>query len=177
MIGTERLISFAAVSGPQGLDGEVKVLSLSDHQRRFMELPGKEVLWRRGVNMRVLKVTEVRGDGRYYFLRFVQVTDRVKAQELTQGELVVPESELIPLPAGSYYLHEIIGLRVSDMTLGELGLVTEVLQPGSNDVYVVEGPLGQVLIPALKSVVLTIDLAKGHMEVDLPEGLLQDDED
>ncbi|HSL93880.1 MAG TPA: hypothetical protein VK905_04685, partial [Bacillota bacterium] len=74
MISNERLISFAAVSGPQGLDGEVKVLSLSDHQRRFLELPGKEVVWRRGTAMRVLTVTDVRGDGRYYFLRFAQVT-------------------------------------------------------------------------------------------------------
>lgn len=176
MMGSERLISFAAVSGPQGLDGEVKVLSLSDHSRRFLELAGNTVIWRRRADMRVLTVTEVRGDGRYYYLRFAQIVDRASAQELARGELVIPESELIPLPEGHYYLHEIIGLRVHDRVKGDLGRITEVLQPGSNDVYVAEGPLGQVLIPALKSVVLRIDLSGGSMEVELPEGLLADDE-
>ena len=176
MIGNERLISFAAVSGPQRLEGEVKVLSLSDHSRRFLELPGKTVVWKRGADMRVLTVTEVRGDGRYYYLRFAQVPSRAAAQELSRGELVVPQSELIPLPAGHFYLHEIVGLRVQDRRHGDLGRITEVLQPGSNDVYVTEGPLGQVLIPALKSVVLRIDPENCLMDVELPEGLLTDDE-
>ena len=176
MTGIEPFISFGAVSGPQGLDGEIKVLSLSEHERRFLELPGKSVLWRRGGLMRVLTVSEVRNSGRYYVMKLAGIDSRESAMELSHGEFVIPMSELIPLPEGKYYLHQIVGLRVVDRDLGELGTVKEVLQPGSNDVCVVSGDLGEILIPALKSVVYRIDLSDGRMDVKLPEGLLSDHE-
>ena len=62
------------------------------------------------------------------------------------------------------------------------GKITEVLQPGSNDIYVVgppeakakgEKPAGDLLVPALKTVVKKVDLPAGRMEVELPAGLLE----
>ena len=53
-----------------------------------------------------------------------------------------------------------------------LGIVEEVLPTGSNAVHVVQGPLGEVLIPALADVVLNVDLEAGRMTVRLPPGLL-----
>ena len=70
------------------------------------------------------------------------------------------------LDADTNFLADLYGLRgvVSDGR--DLGKLTDVMQPGGNDVYVFKGPLGEVLVPALKSVVLAVDLEKGEMRLD-----------
>jgi 16S rRNA processing protein RimM len=52
-----------------------------------------------------------------------------------------------------------------------LGHLTEILYTRANDVYVVTGPQGELLLPALRDVVLRVDLEAGRMVVVLPEGL------
>ena len=85
----------------------------------------------------------------------------------------VPESEAAcELPPGEYFVHQIVGLQVLTTAGEDLGTVEEVLSTGANDVYVVPGPRGEVLIPALKTVIRTIDLATGQLIVELPPGLL-----
>jgi 16S rRNA processing protein RimM len=78
-----------------------------------------------------------------------------------------------PLPEGHYYIFQLVGSRVYT-TGGEfLGILTEVLTTGANDVYVVKGTgKKEILIPALKDVVRKIDLARREMTVALPPGLL-----
>jgi 16S rRNA processing protein RimM len=83
----------------------------------------------------------------------------------------------VPLPAGTYYLDELIGMEVFTDKGLFLGHLSEVLQTGSNDVYVVDNEEAgkgsrQVLIPALKSVVVSLDPVRKRMEVVPPDGLL-----
>ena len=74
------------------------------------------------------------------------------------------------LPEGEYYQHELVGLTVLDESGETLGELTEILTTGSNDVYVVHTPAGgEILLPALKSVILTIDLSAKRMIVKPPE--------
>lgn len=86
--------------------------------------------------------------------------------------LYVPESEAVELPPGEYFVHQIVGLQVHTTAGEHLGTVEEVLSTGANDVYVVPGPRGEVLIPALKTVIRTVDLTAGQLIVELPPGLL-----
>ena len=73
---------------------------------------------------------------------------------LRNKELFVTEDALMPLPAGQYYIHQIVGLEVVDEQERVLGRVTDVLQTGSNDVYVVKSTDGkELLLAALESVV------------------------
>ena len=57
------------------------------------------------------------------------------------------------------------------MTGEDLGEITDILETGSNDVYVVVGPTGEILVPAIRDVIKEIDVLSGLMTVDLPEGL------
>ncbi|MFU1850434.1 ribosome maturation factor RimM, partial [Enterococcus faecium] len=76
-----------------------------------------------------------------------------------------------------YYYHEIIGLTVIDEQARELGKIKEILSPGANDVWVVQRKgKKDALIPYIESVVKQIDLDKGEVHIEIPEGLL-DDED
>lgn len=105
-------------------------------------------------------------------LRLDVVTSREQARDLAGTYLYVPESEAVPLPEGEYFVHQLIGLTVVTEAGETLGPLAEVLATGSNDVYVVKGPKGEVLLPAIKDVVKAVDLAAGTMTVALLPGLV-----
>ena len=155
------------VGAPHGVRGELRVFPLTDFPERFRDMEhayaGEELLLIAGVRYQNEKI----------LLRFAGFDSREKAAALTGRYLSVDRAEAVPLKEGEYYTFDIIGLSVRDEAGQDLGIVTEVLQTGSNDVYVVskKGQAAQILVPALKSVVRDIDLAGGRMVVDLPEEL------
>jgi 16S rRNA processing protein RimM len=89
--------------------------------------------------------------------------DDREAAEALSGRYLEREAE--QLPAGTYYWHQLVGLRVTDELGIELGRVAEVFRAGGNEVYRVEGPRGELLIPALERVVARIDVDAGVMVV------------
>ena len=106
------------------------------------------------------------------FVKLDIVNDRAQAESLRGTELTVPPDHLQPLPDGSYYFYQIIGIDVWDEERGYLGKVTEILKTGANDVYVARGPEGaEVLIPALADVLLEVRPDENRMVVRLLEGL------
>ena len=85
--------------------------------------------------------------------------------------LCVPQSEVPSAEEGEYFHYQLLGLNVRTVEGEELGQLAEILETGSNDVYVVKGAEGEILVPALGKVVREIDIASSLMVVDLPEGL------
>ena len=73
---------------------------------------------------------------------------------------------------GTYYWVDLIGIGVFTTEKEYLGRIESIVETGSNDVYVVKNGEREILIPALETVVLDIDLGKKQMQVDLPEGLV-----
>ena len=104
-------------------------------------------------------------------ISFKGVTDRDRAEALIGAELFIPETELPELDEDTYYWFELIGIEVYNTQEDYLGRITSIFPTGSNDVYVVKNKTNEVLIPALESVVIDIDLELKRMRVDLPEGL------
>lgn len=169
-----RLICIAAVIGVHGLKGDLKVRSYSDHPDRFATLEGANLLWRGRGEQKSVTVLSVKPFGRFYIFALQGVGSREQAEAFLHGDFVVRESETLPLPLGSYYVYQLIGLVVKDEKGSFLGRVKEVLHLGSNDVYVLETRGGDILLPALKSVVHLIDLENGEMQVTLPLGLVDE---
>ena len=85
--------------------------------------------------------------------------------------MTTPQPAEIPLAPGEYFHYQLIGLAVGTEEGEELGTIREILETGSNDVYIVAGPSGDLLIPALAQVVLQVDLDAGRMVVRLMDGL------
>jgi 16S rRNA processing protein RimM len=163
-------IPVGQVVNTHGNKGEVKVLPLTDDASRFEEL--KTVFVEEERQVTPLSVATVRYHKGMVLLTFLEIADMDRAAALKGQFLKIPESELKPLPEGRYYIFQLVGLDVYE---GDLyyGRITEVLQPGSNDVYVVrDGANREILVPALKWVIRSVNLEINRMEVVLPPGLL-----
>jgi 16S rRNA processing protein RimM len=102
--------------------------------------------------------------------------DRNSADELRGLLVQIPIEDAVPLEEGEYYHFQLVGVRVETEDGEWLGQVAEVLQTGANDVYVVRGPRGEILLPAVESVVFELDLDSKRMVVHLLPGLLAGDE-
>lgn len=104
-------------------------------------------------------------------LKLRGVHTREEARDLRGAEISVPLAEAAPLPDGSYYGAELIGVRVVALTGEPVGTLREVIATGSNDVYVVRGPDGDVLVPAIPDVVQGFDPERRELTIELIEGL------
>ena len=152
--------------GPQGTKGELKVEPTTDFPQRFA--PGEQ-LWVQG---RPLTVESSRRHRGHVILKLAAIDTIAEAEKLRGQPLEVPLSNAQTLPQGQYYVYQIVGLEVWTTAGEELGQVAEVAPTGSNDVYVVRGPRGELLIPAIEDVVKEIDLERGRITIEAIEGLL-----
>jgi 16S rRNA processing protein RimM len=111
-------------------------------------------------------VQSARPKGDLLLLKFVDVDDRTEASQLTNLLLYTQTEQLPLLPEGDYYFHELIGLDVFDTDDNYLGVLTEILETGANDVYLVRDATGnEVLIAAVEERILEIDLDESRMTV------------
>lgn len=171
MPGRVRDIVIGKVLAPFGIRGEVKVLVLTDFPARFAV--GNALTLRSAggeIRRTVIETSREHKGGLVLRLSGVETRDDVEA--LRDAEMVIDESELSDLEPDSFYVFDMIGLKVVTDDGREQGEVVEVLQGGANDVYVTSTGL---CIPALKEVVSEVDLDKGRMIIHPVPGLLAED--
>jgi 16S rRNA processing protein RimM len=148
----------ARVLGAKGLAGSIRIEALTDHPERLAE--GESIWIEDEAEQR--SILEAGWGGRVPFIRLEGISDREAAERLVGRYLEAPANAL---PADTYYWHQLIGLTAVDEAGSEMGQVVEVFRAGENEVYRIEGPNGELLIPALREVVRSIDLAAGRMVV------------
>jgi 16S rRNA processing protein RimM len=152
------------VLGVHGLEGAVRVEPLTDFADRFRKGSRLEAGGRR------LTVASVKPSDRGLILRFEEVLDRSAAEALKGAYLTVPLEQARRLPADRFYHFQLVGLPVIEESNGRrLGCVAEVLEYPANDVLRVTEGGDEVLVPMVRSVVRSIDLAAGRILVRLPE--------
>ena len=150
------------------MHGELKVVVETDDPQRFHLL--REVYL--GDGLVRFEVRRARLHGGQAWLQLRGIEDPTAAEQWRNAYVYVPLEQALPLAEGEYYYHQIEGLTVITVEGKVLGQVSEVLPTGANDVYVVQGADGEVLLPALKDVIIQIDLDAGTMLVRVPDGLL-----
>jgi 16S rRNA processing protein RimM len=105
------------------------------------------------------------------------IQTREEVAELRNQLVYVRTADRPPLDAGEYYHHELLGLQMIDEEERILGIVERILETGANDVYIVKDENGaELLIPAIESVILKIDLENNQIFIRLLPGLLPDEE-
>lgn len=158
------LITIGVIVAPHGVRGDLRIMPQTDFPDRFLTMDacyidGKEY-----------HITSARYRKQFILATFKEVPDRNAAELMARKEIQVPRDQLVELPEGRYYIFDIIGLTVEDTKGHVLGTVSDVLQPGANDVYVVKQE-GQpdLLLPVLEHVILDIDVEGGKIIADPPE--------
>ena len=158
----EELFRVGVISNTHGIRGEVKVYPTTDNVRRFDDL--KEVILDTGKEQLILHVTSVK-----YFKNMVIL----KFKEFDNMDLLVTRENAIPLEEGEYYIADIIGSKVITDEDKILGTLTDVLQTGANDVYVVKTKDGkEVLLPSIEECILDRDIENKIVKVHIMKGLL-----
>ena len=115
---------------------------------------------------RSTKVLEAKVHGKVIVAKLEGVPDRNAAEKL-KGQLIsVPRAQLPEQDADEYYWSDLIGMAVRNLQDEVLGTVENLLETGANDVLVVQGDHGQLLIPFIESVVQDVDSAKKVIRVD-----------
>jgi 16S rRNA processing protein RimM len=146
------------VLGAKGLNGSVRIEALTDHPER---LAAGESVWIED-EAEPRTIVEAGWGGRVPVLRLEGIADRDGAQRLVGRYLEAPANAL---PPDTYYWHQLIGLAAVDEAGRQLGEVVEIFRAGENEVYRIEGPDGELLVPALRDVVRSIDLPGRRMVV------------
>ena len=158
------------VMRPHGLSGELKIYPLTTDSERFLKL--REVILRRGEIDQRFKIISARMQMDLVFLTIEGIDSIDQAEKFRGWEVRIDRSEVPPLKEGWYYF-ELEGMQVYEGN-ELLGTLSQVLETGANDVYLVKGTKGEICVPALKSVVQHVDVSARRMDVILPPGLLED---
>ncbi|MDY0220839.1 MAG: ribosome maturation factor RimM [Desulfobacterium sp.] len=167
------LFTLGVVTGVHGVKGLVRVRSFAESFDTF-EAGLEMVVQKAGNKGERHTILKASPHKKGLLIQFAGV-DRNIAETLVGAEILVERDRLPEPEADSYFWEDLIGLRVTDKTLGALGTIDSIMETGSNDVFVVKNKTvdsdQEFLVPALASVVIEIDLDRGEMVVDLPEGL------
>jgi 16S rRNA processing protein RimM len=167
----------ARILRPHGRRGEVAAEILTDFPDHLTRLRSA-ALWDgrtdpRDIAIRKCWISHSRGGQAIFHF---EGSDSISAAEKLVGlEVQIPLSERMALPAGSYYISDLIGCEVHEKGGAALGRVLDVQFPGEGvagtPLLVVNSPHGELLIPLAQEICVRVDIAARRIEVVLPEGL------
>lgn len=171
----EDFVQIGKVIGAHGIAGAVKVYSYAESADCFAARKNLVLIGPSGsaVHYGIVKAQAYKNIMR---LTLDGVATRDQAEALTGADVFLAKAELPALAPDTYYWSDVIGLSVHTVDGGYLGRIEQIIPTGANDVYVVKTPpehaVREILIPAIDSVVLDINIEQGRMRVELPEGLV-----
>lgn len=163
-------ISIGQIVNTYGVKGELKVYPLTDDIRRFDKV--KIVYIEENQGLYKYEIQHIKYLNNIVIVKFKNVEDIESAEKFRNKYIKVHRNDAVKLPEDSFFVCDIIGADVFNLDGELLGKVYDVIQTGSNDVFVVKTEDKEILIPALKTIFKEIDIIKGRMVVKLPEGLI-----
>lgn len=167
----EDLLKVGIISSTHGIRGEVKVFPTTDDPQRFKKL--KNILLDSGKEKRNLKIQSVKFFKQFVILKFEEIDDINDVEKYKGSSLYVTRDQAVKLKEDEYFIADLIGLTVIAEEEKLEGTLKDVMETGANDVYVIELTDGrELLLPAIKECVLSVDIEKGEMKIRLLDGLL-----
>lgn len=167
----EEYLQVGVISNTHGIRGEVKVFPTTDDSARFKKL--KNVFLDTGKEYLELEIEQVKFFKQFVILKFKGYDTINDVERYKQKSLMVDREHAVKLKKNEYFIADLLGLSVYTENEQPLGTLTDVLQTGANDVYVVKmEEQKEVLIPAIRECILEVDMETRRMKVHLLEGLL-----
>ncbi|MDO4454485.1 MAG: ribosome maturation factor RimM [Eubacteriales bacterium] len=167
----ETMFQIGVITATHGLRGEVKVFPTTDDPQRFKKL--KEIMLDTGKELIKLEVEQVKFFKQFVILKFRGYDDINDVEKWKKKPLKVYRDQAVELKKNEYYIADLIDMEVNLEDGTRFGTLKDVMQTGANDVYVIETTDGkEVLLPAIKQCILSVDVEKGHMTVYVMPGLM-----
>ncbi len=167
----EQLLRVGVISSTHGVRGEVKVYPTTDDPNRFKKL--KKVFLDTGREHLELEISGVKFFKNQVILKFKGIDNINDIEKYKGKDLLVSREDAVELGEHENYVADLIDLLVVTEDGEELGILTEVMETGANDVYIVETKEGkEILLPAIRDCILDVDLEEEVMTVHLLPGLL-----
>lgn len=171
-------LNVGKIVNTQGIKGEVRVISQTDFPEERYKKGNTLYLFQEGKDVVELTITSHRKHKNFDIVSFDNHPTINDVEKYRDGILKVRKEDTGELEENAFYYHEIIGCEVVDETGETLGSVKEILSPGANDVWVIkhkEPGKKDILIPYIESVVLEVNVDNKKIIVDIPEGLIDDE--
>lgn len=167
----EDLFQVGVIVSTHGLRGEVNVFPTTDDVKRFKKL--KKVILDTGKEHIELNVESVKYVKKFVILKFKEFNDINEVEQYKKKSLLVERKDAVKLEKDEYFIADMIGIDVFNEDGSKLGILKDVIMTGANDVYQVEmEDKGEVLIPAIKECILSVNIEERKIVVHLLKGLL-----
>lgn len=171
-----KLFNVGKIVNTHGIRGELKIISQTDFPDLRFDKGSELILVEPdGAKSVVAKVESAREHKGMFIVKFKEWDNINQVERFKGGMAKVDEDNLAELDDEEYYYHEILGCSVVTADGEKLGIISEILTPGANHVWVVKRPKGRdLLLPVIDPVVLNVDVAAKLVTVELMEGLLDE---
>ena len=167
----EQLLQVGVITQPHGVRGEVKVFPTTDDPVRFKKL--KKVILDTGKEKLDLEVEHVKFFKQFVIVKFKEFDNINDIERYKRCPFLVTRENAVPLEEDEYFVADMIGMKVITEDGTEFGTLSDVMETGANDVYVIDSKEhGEVLMPAIKECVLNVDMESGIITVHLMNGLI-----
>ena len=164
-------IEIGKISAAFGIKGELKLLHYSGEHERIEDI--EELFLFIGENEKKYDVISMRITNKGPIIKLSGVDDRNSADLLVGAKVFVDSDNLMPLEEDSYYIRNIVGMKVVDKDENCIGIVSDYIDAPSNPLLQINAEDGgnDFLLPFVDSFVKTIDEKKGVISIEIPEGI------
>lgn len=167
----EDMLQVGVITQTHGVRGEVKVFPTTDDVNRFKKL--KQVILDTGIETMPLEIQSVKFFKQFVILKFKGIDNINDIEKYKRCSLYVTREHAVPLEEDEYFIADMIGMEVCTEDGNIFGTLKDVIETGANDVYVIESAEhGEVLVPAIKECIRSVDIEKGQMMIHLMDGLI-----
>lgn len=167
----EDMLQVGVITQTHGVRGEVKVFPTTDYVNRFKKL--KQVILDTGKETMPLEIQSVKFFKQFVILKFKGIDNINDIEKYKRCSLYVTREHAVALEEDEYFIADIIGMEVCTEDGNIFGTLKDVIETGANDVYVIENAEhGEVLVPAIKECIRSVDIEKGQMMIHLMDGLI-----
>ncbi len=164
-------LQVGVITTTHGIRGEVKVFPTTDDPARFEEL--EQVMLDTGRALLPLEIQNVKYFKQYVILKFKGIDNINDIEKYTNCPLLVSREDAVELEEDEYFMADMIGMNVYTDEGEKFGKLTDIMETGANDVYVISTEShGEVLIPAIKDCILDINTEEHKMIIHLINGLI-----
>jgi len=157
-------VTVGKIVKPFGVQGQVRVLPLTDVPGRFENLHEVRLETVSGETL-LTEIVDVQCEGRSYLVRFAAFSSPEEVGTFRGAWLKIPRSEVPPAPVGHYYQFELIGLTVKEESGNVLGVLEEVIETPGQHLFVIRGQGREFLLPASKRWITKVDIPGQEMTV------------